>query len=181
MAALRGYRGNARRGCRVARLILAVFDALRSFDRPCTRSEIEREALLTRDEVRIGIDGLRRRHAVRMEGLPRQQATYRLVPGAERPEDRRGHYDRSEEIRERHALAHVKHRAAMPRGGASVVPAGQHQYSPAMGPSSDVMVGARRQVKGGMSLGGSNNTIPSCELAQIWRLPDLSNGSDDAE
>lgn len=145
-------------------LILAVYDALRSFDRPCTRAEIEREALLTRDEVRIGLDGLRRRHAIRMEGLPRQQATYRLVPGAERPEDLRGQYERSEEQRRR-----MRHRASAPGvTGPRFAMDGPASYSPAAGPSRNAMPGAARQVKGGISFGNASSITP-CALALSWR------------
>lgn len=72
------------------RLIVAVYEALRSFARPATRREIEREAGLTMEQVRKGLDGLNRRAALVVDGAPRQLTTYALKPNAARPVEGRG-------------------------------------------------------------------------------------------
>lgn len=82
-------------------LILAVYDALRTFDRPCTRAELGAASDLVRDEVRNGLDGLRRRGAVIVDGAPRERTAYMLRPGADRPTDLRGNpgHTKSPEMR----------------------------------------------------------------------------------
>lgn len=152
------------------RLIEAVYDALRSFDRPCTRAEIEREACLCTVEVKKGLLGLKRRGDLVTDGVERQRAVYSLREGAERPTDQRGQYERTMELREGQRLARKQHRAARPAitilddsGGAG------RPYSPAAGPSHGNAPGAARVVRHGMSLGGTNNLISPCALAQTWR------------
>lgn len=70
--------------------ILKVFDALRTFARPATRVELERESGLDANGVRKGLDGLDRRGVLVMDGEPRKLSTYTLQPGTERPTDLRG-------------------------------------------------------------------------------------------
>src|SRR5512139_2768199 len=69
------------------RLIQAVYDALRTFDRPATRAEIERESGLDKPAVERGLEGLDRRgDLVRKDVKPRKGGTYALKAGAVRPD-----------------------------------------------------------------------------------------------
>lgn len=152
------------------RLIVAVYDALRSFDRPCTRAEIERQAQLTGVEAKKGLLGLKRRGDVLMDGAPRQRTLYRLRPGAQRPADRRGRYERLLEHRQQQSIARRNHRVAAP----SILvldpqPEAVARHSPASPPSHTSAPGGARLVTHGMDLGGSNAPIAPCALAQIWR------------
>lgn len=97
------------------RLIAAVYDALRTFDRPCTRTELEDASGLSRHEVRNGIDGLRHRRLLLVVGSARERATYRLKPGAQRPEELRGRQERPAAVRHRIAVGVARHRAAAPQ------------------------------------------------------------------
>lgn len=72
------------------RLILNVYDALRTFDRPATRRELEKESGLLPEQVRKGLDGLRRHHLLVVYGPPRFRCTYELVAKAPRPIEIRG-------------------------------------------------------------------------------------------
>ena len=98
-------------------VILRVFDAIRSFDRPCTCAELARETGLTRDSVRKGLDGLRRRKLLVEDGAPRLRTTYLLAVEAPRPEDLRGRYDRAARMLE--LPAQCKHSPASPTSHAA--------------------------------------------------------------
>lgn len=152
------------------RLIVAVYDALRTFDRPCTRAEIEREARLGPIETKKGLLGLKRRGELVVTGSARQRALYRLRPEAERPTDQRGRYERLLEHRERASSARRNHRVPAP--GIVVLDAihdAAAQYCASSPPSHAAAPGVARVVSHGMSLGGSNVSIMPCALAQIWR------------
>ena len=120
-------------------LILAVYDALRSYARACTRAEIEIAAALGKDDVREGLRGLQRRGDLIVVGTERQRATYRLRTGAERPVDLRGKGEKDEETRARMAEAHRR------RPGPSVALLDYH--SPARPPSHRSEPGALRTTK----------------------------------
>jgi hypothetical protein len=100
-------------------VILAVYTALRSFNRPATRREIEREAGLDRDAVAAGLRGLNRpgrrllvRHAVE----PGARGLYSLVPGAPAPTDLRGRWLHDEVWRERQRQGVQAYQAARASG-----------------------------------------------------------------
>lgn len=72
------------------RLITAVYAALRSFPRPATRRELEKESGLDQAGVRKGLAGLERRGVLIMDGGQGRLTTYKLRPGAEPPKELRG-------------------------------------------------------------------------------------------
>lgn len=140
-------------------LILAVYDALRSYDRPCTRAEIENATSMEKDDVREGLRGLQRRGDLIVIGSERQRATYRLRTGAERPVDLRGKSVKDEETRARMAESH--RRRAVP--GVTTLDHGHH-YSPARPPSHRAEPGALRTTKPVRHV--ASNT---CALQHFWR------------
>lgn len=143
------------------RLILAVFDALRTFDRPCTRAELQRESGLDKDEVHLGLRGLDRRHMLAVEGNPRSRGLYQLTPEAKRPEDLRGKYVRAAEHRAQASIARRAHRPARPAMTAAVA---------ALAPRAPAAGGCvRAVVRHGIGLTGGNTPIAPCALAQAWR------------
>lgn len=75
-------------------LILAVYDAMQSLDCPATRAELEHASGLDTASVRKGLDGLRRRRVLIMDGKPCALSRYALQPGTERPTDLRGRHSR---------------------------------------------------------------------------------------
>ena len=147
------------------RLILTVFDALRTFDRPCTRAEIESASGLKTDDVGKGLKGLMRRRCLRIVGEPRRVTTFALVPGAARPLDLRGIAGKSDITRRRIAAAR--------RAGATpeihiLAPLGL-SHRAAMPPSHRAEPGALRVVKKGLGLSGGDLPTRPCALAEIWR------------
>lgn len=143
------------------RLILAVFDAMRTFDRSVTRMEIERESGLNKYAVEKGLCGLMRRGLLVIHTEPRKRGLYGLVPGAKRPEDLRGHYPRDDE----HRIAAAQ-RAHARRSGVFV-----GDYSPARPPSHNAQPGALRVVvKGVLDV---RHATPAewapCALEQAWK------------
>lgn len=86
------------------RLIHAVFDALRTLDRPCTRAEIQQHCRIDRDAARKGLDALRRRGGLQIAERA-GCVTYALRPGAPRPLELRGRYARS--LAHRHLMAQL--------------------------------------------------------------------------
>ncbi len=136
-------------------LILAVYDALRSYDRPCTRAEIEETAGLGKDDVREGLRGLQRRGDLIVVGTERQRATYRLRPGAQRPVELRGKAPKTDETRVRMAESHRR------RTGVVVI----DTYSPARPPSHRAEPGALRTGKAHRHVVEPS----SCALQFFWR------------
>lgn len=133
------------------RVTVKVFEALRTFDRPATRREIERESGLNYDQVHkalraLDTAGLLRRQVdgARIRGL------YQLVAGAEPPADRRGSYARQE-----------SHRRPTGRRAA---------YSAARAPSHDAQPGGLRLVvRGILDLKHQpKQPFSPCALAQLW-------------
>lgn len=146
------------------RLIVAVFDALRTFDRPCTRAELEAASGLGRHEVRNGLDGLRHRRLLLVMGNARERATYRLKPSAQRPEDLRGHGERAAPVRERIAAGVARYWAAA--GVLSPPDPGFIAHHASAPPSHACAPGAARH--------SVASALPSLEstaalLQQIWR------------
>lgn len=160
------------------RLIRLVFNALKTFDRPATRRELERESGLSKDEVHKGLKGLARRSLIIAEVLARRGGTYRLVPGAKMPEDLRGRFVRDAAFCERvrraslgyHAArmysAHPTHFSQAGEGA----PMGK--YSVASPPAPSNAPGAVRLVIKGMLEGSSAIDAPMglpCALAEFWK------------
>lgn len=139
-------------------LILAVYDALRSYDRACTRAEIEAATDLGKDDVRAGLRGLQRRGDLIVIGSERQRAMYRLRTGAERPIDLRGKAAKDEETRARMAEAHRR------RVTPSVALLDHHHYSAARPPSHRSEPGALRTTKHGPRVASN-----VCALQHFWR------------
>lgn len=143
------------------RLILAVYDALRSFDRPATRLELERESGLCKDDVHAGLRGLVRRGSVVKDVDGRRGGTYRLQPDAARPCDLRGNFPRGPEYR-------ATLRAAYLRSVAGAVGADQRPLAeiPAPAPGR-----ARLVVKGVLDLKAKRveREAAPCALAEFWR------------
>ncbi len=149
------------------RLILAVFDALRTFDRPATRAEIEREAGLTFDEVHKGLRGLMRRGALVMDGKPRCRSVYALTDGAQRPADLRGRYKRTAEGR---AAIAARARDGDAFLGIIVLDEPLHPYRAAMPPSHRAQPGSLRTATVAQA---QRKAVPvsfsPCLLASVWR------------
>lgn len=143
------------------RLILSVFDAMRSFNRSVTRMEIERESGLNKYAVEKGLCGLMRRGLLVIHAEPRKRGLYGLVPGAERPEDLRGKYTRDEE----HRIAAAQ-RVHAQRSGGFV-----GDYSPARPPSHSAQPGALRiVVKGILDVRHApTDAFAPCALEQAWK------------
>lgn len=127
-----------------------VFDALQAADRPLYRTEIENATGLLKDEVYKCLIALARRRVLVKDGSERHRAKYSLVPGAQRPEDRRGQFERTATHRQLKATLRL---AAL--GRACVVP--QSNYSPARAPVQHAPVG-RSNVQ----------VTDACLLAQLW-------------
>ena len=147
-------------------LILQVFDALRTFDRPATRAELERESGLDKDAVWSGLRGLIRRGLVICAQEGRQRGMYMLTRMAERPECARGKYERDSDHRQRMALATKATRvSAKERWHAD--------YSPARPPSHSAQPGALRVVvKGVLDVRRHQpSTFGRCVLADTWKKP----------
>jgi hypothetical protein len=144
------------------RVAIIVFEALRTFDRPATRREIERESGLGHDQVHDGLRTLARAGVLhRMVERMRLRGLYQLVAGARPPATLRGRYERTPEHRQK--LGELV-RAARARGPARDAPA----PAPAM-PRPGV---PRVIVKGVLDLKPSRqypaNTEP-CLLDIVWR------------
>lgn len=139
---------------------LIVFNALRTFDRPATLAEIERESGLDRDQVHEALRTLDR-HQVLVKDVqgPRRRGLYKLVDGARPVATARGRYERD--------VAHRQRIAALVRAqrAGAAVPG----YSPAMPPSHAAAPGALRTV------GASARVLPVgldlCALARVWKKP----------
>lgn len=127
---------------------LQVFTALQSFDRPCTRIELERETGLCKRAVENGLEGLLRRGLLYIDGQPRARSTYRLIPGAVTPEPRRGRYDRAA------------------RAGAAGAPV---HFSAAAPPSHSAQSGALRTTISSLQTAHRGPTAATCALAHYWR------------
>ena len=70
-------------------IVEAVFAALKSFDRPATRAEIETAADLDKRQVENGLCALLRAGAlIRQVEAPRTRGLYALIPGARCPQPR---------------------------------------------------------------------------------------------
>jgi hypothetical protein len=149
------------------RLIAAVFDALATFDRPCTRAELERESGLTKDQVHLGLRGLDRRHVLLVDGAARSRTVYQLLPGAQRPEDLRGKFARSDEFKALQSAARRGLHASRPATTAAVAAISPHggQYSPARPASHGAAPGALRTHAPGVAAAPSAPLL----LAQLWR------------
>jgi hypothetical protein len=161
------------------RLIKRVFLALKTFDRPATRRELEREAGLSKDDVRTGLKGLARRSLIVAEVMPRSGGTYRLVPGATMPEDLRGKFTRDAAFCERLRRVHLGYAAArLPNLHAHVAQAEHPQatfarYSVASPPAPSNAPGAARiVVKGVLDISGHVDAavLPTCTLAECWKM-----------
>lgn len=148
------------------RLILTVYDALRTFDRPCTRAELEAVTGMTKDDVWRGLRGLMRRHCLHVVGEPRKRTTFRLLKDAKRPFDLRGVVPKSELTRRRMAAAHRERSA---RIGIHVLDDHPSNYSPARPPSHGSAPGGARIVRSGLGLVGDSSATTSCALAVFWR------------
>jgi hypothetical protein len=166
------------------RLIVDVYIALRTFDRPATVRELQREAGLERDEVHQGLRGLNRRHLIVKDAAPRQTGTYRLVSGAELPQDLRGHFERDERYREKVRRARLAYCAARaptnrtatphhsPREHGSTGAAELARFSVAAASNPSNAPGALRViVKGVLDLRAhaSVHQNPPCALADLWK------------
>lgn len=72
------------------RLIAAVFEALSEFRDGCTRAQLEEVTGLDRDQVLLGLKGLRRRGVLEVTGTERQRSHYCLKSGSPPPTELRG-------------------------------------------------------------------------------------------
>lgn len=160
------------------RCIHAVFDALRTFDRPATRRELERESGLSSDQVAAALRSLFRQKLLERDVAGRQRGTYWLAPGAQRPEDQRGRFTRDDEYRRRMRSAYLDYHAARPHGalvprheGASIGAAASQHHSSARPPSAAAASGVTRViVRGVLDLQPSTaaSAVGSCLLADVW-------------
>lgn len=142
------------------RLILIVFDAMRTFDRRVTRLELERETGLNKRQVENGLCALMRRGLLLIDGTQRQRGCYGLTPGAQRPEDLRGHYAREPDFR-----------ALQSQSRARAVGVPLADYSPARPPSHASQPGGLRLVVKGI-LDTRSQAPPAfarCELERLWK------------
>lgn len=132
---------------------LAVFDALNSFNRKITRREIEREAGLSKKSVEMGLFTLRKMKLLAEEKHPRRLGLYGLVMDAERPQSRRGRYERTEPVRLANSRAATAyHSAAMPPS---------HFAAPG---------GVRLVIKGMLETQCSGlNVFSTCLLSSTWK------------
>lgn len=146
------------------RLINAVYLALRSFNRPATKTEIAREAGLDRDAVAAGLRGLNRpgrRLLVRHDVTPGARGLYSLVPGAPPPCDLRGRWLHDEAWRARQRQGVQAYQAARAAG---TLPAPRQQplaarvHTTAMVPTHFAASGALR-----------TEATARCLLADLWR------------
>lgn len=161
------------------RLIKTVFAVLRTFDRPATRRELERESGLSKDDIWAGLKGLARRGLIVSEVMPRRRGAFRLVPGAAMPEDLRGKFVRTaafcERVRASQLGYHVA-RAPTPQPMIMQVEpprASVGKYSVASPPAPSNAPGAARIIAKGMlevSRQGEATLFESpCALAEIWK------------
>ena len=165
------------------RLIRIVYSALRTFDRAATVRELQRESGLERDEVHKGLRGLVRRDLLIKDVAPRQLGTYRLVAGAELPQDLRGRFERDDEYRAKLRHAHAAHRAARPpssfintgpgvgHGGTRPPPASVHYRAAAPMNTANASGALRVIVKGVLDIGAHTPgpSAPPCALAELWK------------
>ena len=144
------------------RVALIVFDALRTFDRPATRRELERESGLDYDQVHEGLRTLNRAGLLLkdVEG-ERRRGLYQLISGAVRPVTARGHYPR-DTVHRQQVAALVRAR----RAGAAVP-----TYSPARPPSHAAAPGTLRIVVKGILDVRHPPAAPfsPCALAKFWK------------
>jgi hypothetical protein len=97
------------------RLVLAVFHALRTFDRPATRAELERETGLSAKQVWKGLDGLYRRKLLVQERPGRRnRGLFELLDRNQVPWQLRGRYERSAEHREHMRVARTEGAGSVP-------------------------------------------------------------------
>jgi hypothetical protein len=148
----------------VTRLIAdIVLDALRTFDRPATRAEIERESELGYDQVHNALRTLCRNGLVVIEvDAPRRRGLYRVATGVERSECARGRYERDHEHRQRMADAVRTYWADDGRGRAPAAEVGMLQAAPSGG--------ARLVMKGVLDVGAQLPASwgPPLALDQAW-------------
>lgn len=133
--------------------ILTVYHALRSYARPATRGELEREAGIGRHTCRKGLDGLRRRGALEVVGQRRQTCTYRLVKGTPAPVTLSGRY-----LRQRTITPPLRLPDAAPWPYGAPPPVAAHA-----GLVRTVLTGlldVRHEL---------HQPFPPCALAEIWR------------
>lgn len=137
------------------RVTHAVFDALRTFDRACSRAELEHETGLDTEEVRGALRVLKRHGVLNVDGGRCQLTTYRLKPHAPRPVDMRGHYDRSLQV---------------PRHDGHLLVVGGQQRAAAGPPSHKSAPGAQRAaVSTASSRAVQAPAVSTCALAAFWR------------
>lgn len=142
-------------------IAVIVFNALRTFDRPATRAEIERESGLDYDQVHEALRTLSR-HGVLIKFVdgPRRRGLYQLTEDARRIETVRGRYERT--------APHRKHLAALARARRADAVA---TYSPAMAPAHAAAPGALRTVVRGIldRRRQVRKAFEACALAQLWK------------
>jgi len=144
------------------RVALVVFDALRTFDRPATRREIERESGLDYDQVHEGLRTLTRaKLLLKIVDGERKRGLYQLIAGAQRPTTARGHYQRD--------AAHRQQIAALVRARRAGIDL--PTYRPASPPSHSAAPGTLRIiVKGVLDIRRpADATFGACALAKIWK------------
>lgn len=144
-------------------MILRVYAALRSFNRPATRREIERESGLSRDAVAAGLRGLDRpgrRLLVRVQVEPGLRGLYALVAGAPAPTDLRGRWLHDEAWRERQRQGVQAYQAARAAG---TVPAA-HRLALAERVHTTAMVPTHFSAPGALRTEATSR----CLLAELW-------------
>ena len=145
-------------------LILQVYKALRTFDRPATKAEIAREAGLSRDAVAAGLRGLDRpgrRVLVKRDVAPGLRGMYALIAGAPEPTDLRGRWEHDEAWRERQRDGVNAYHTARASGS---LPA---PYRPALADRSHTaaMLPAHCAAPGALRTEATSR----CLLAELWR------------
>lgn len=139
-----------------------VFKALRSFDRPASRAEIERESGLEYDQVHEALRTLARHGLlVKLVDAPRRRGLYQLSEDARKPETARGRYERTEMHRQQiAALVRARRAGHAPPS-----------YSPAAPPSHSAAPGALRTVVKGIldTRHESPSSFSVCTLETFWK------------
>lgn len=156
-----GFAGSFFSGSEAVNNALKVFHALRTFDRPACRAELERESGLDYDQVHEGLRTLKRHHLLRpQKRVERRRLVYQLIEGAKEPQTVRGRYQRTIEHRQHVASLVRAHRS----GDAPP------SYSAAAAPSHSNQPGALRIiVKGVLDRNVSAVAVPRpCALAKLW-------------
>lgn len=138
--------------------VLLVFDALRTFDRPATRAELEVESGLDYDQVHKALRTLALHQLLIKDAVARQRGTYQLKPGAIRPVLKRGRYQRDDE--------HRLHMAQVKRAHRS-----EPRYTPARPPSHTAQAGALRTLAVELRATSPPSVIDSSPLARCWKKP----------